>query len=636
MIRRLIRKSSAYYHTVKHLSAGQVWHRLKLMTLREFDKRFGKHAWSYYRRRLGPLAAAEPLLVRGQPETFHHQAFDLQRRLERADDLLADTFTFLNETRIASGIELWRCPTASQLWRYQVHYFDYTVDLAVAYLATGRVVYYNKFKELVESWVKHNWPGVPDAWHPYPLSLRVVNWLYACSWFSDALALDNAFRALLEEAIQVQLSYLEDHLEFDVRGNHLLKNAKALVLGALHFTNSARAQQWLTTGVQVLEREAAEQVLPDGGHFERSWLYHLIVLQDYAEAVFFLKIARQTVPVTLTAAVRRMVAYIQATLHPDHDIPLFGDTELVGPERLESVVGFAQAVLSSEQATPACAALNGTPASTPSSPARTNVPPEGLLSFPQTGYFGFRSGSNFLLVDCGDPCPSYLPAHAHADMLSFELSIGGRRFVVDAGTFEYGAGPNRQAFRSTLSHNTLIVNGQEQSEAWGAFRLARRAEVLTARNTLDRDVEAFTGAYHTPVGGFVHQRSILWVRRRYWVVVDQVWGRGSLKGRNQLLLAPDWTLNVMKGTISASSEVATMTIRPVDGATLLVEPGWYAPTFGERYRTNRVILETPLHVNQFTTAYVIAPIGEGTSVTLTTDELQLDDGRSWPLPVKPT
>lgn len=634
---RMLQRISAYYHTVKYLSAGQIGHRLKLMALKQVDRRLGNKVLRYYRRRLGRVVAAVPLManaLEGQYEALHI-AYDLKRRLAVADALLRDTFTFLNETRTFAGVELWRSPDATQLWRYQVHYFDYTTDLASAYLATDQDEYYHKFKELVESWIAHNPPGVPDAWHPYPLSLRVVNWLYACSWFAVPLSADPAFRNRIETSIQVQLGHLADHLEFDVRGNHLLKNAKALGLGALHFQDGPSARRWLATGMKVLEHEAVEQALPDGGHFERSWLYHLIVLQDYAEVIRFLRLAGQDVPPVLEAAVRRMAAYIQATLHPDADIPLFGDTELVGPERVNSVLGLASAALSDVYAMAAPGVLNVMLTGAPSALSAHRASADGLLSFPQTGYFGFRCDGDFLLIDCGDPCPTYLPAHAHADMLAFEMSVFGRRFVVDAGTFEYGAGPNRQAFRSTLAHNTLIVNGQEQSEAWGAFRLARRAKVLAGQHAVADAVEAFTGAYHTPVGGFVHQRSVLWVRRQYWVVVDQVWGTQALQARNQLLIAPDWDVESAEGAIVARNDDVIMTIRPADGATMAIESGWYAPSFGERHATSRVVLEASSQSNQLTTAYVIAPTGQGCSVKLVTSAVELESGLQWTLPPKP-
>ncbi|HYF79060.1 MAG TPA: heparinase II/III family protein [Symbiobacteriaceae bacterium] len=637
MIRPLFRKAAVYYHTVKYLSPLQVGHRLKLLALRQVDKRWGKQVLSYHRRRLGPVAAAQPLLdaTSGNKSDVLLGASDLRRRMAAADALLRDRFTFLNETISATGIELWRCPEASQLWRYQVHYFDYTVDLAAAYLATGRVVYYQKFKELCESWMEHNWPGVPDSWHPYPLSLRVVNWLYACSWFAAVLDLDRPFRSRLEASVQVQLSYLEKHLEHDVRGNHLLKNAKALVLGALHFPTSPRAKDWLDNGLEVLVQEASEQVLPDGGHFERSWLYHLIVLQDYSEVAWILRVAEKVVPAPIETAVKRMADYVETTTHPDSDIPLFGDSELVGAERVTSILGIARAAVSGEYSMASPGLLNVLLVGAPTADTKMTVSREGAYAFPSTGYFCFRQAGDYMVIDCGAPCPSYLPAHAHCDMLSYELSVSGHRFIVDAGTYEYGAGPNRQAFRSTLAHNTLVVNGQEQSEAWGAFRLARRAAVIGGRQAANGEVEAFVGCYHTPVGGFLHQRSVLWVRRKSWVIVDQVWGNGPLAAQNQLLLAPDWGVEVTEQAVKASLADTHMSIRPLDSATVVAEHGWYAPTFGERHGTTRVLLETRRHLNQFVTAYIIAPTGEDTGARLEGEVVWLGSELSWSIPSKP-
>jgi hypothetical protein len=81
------------------------------------------------------------------------------------------------------------------------------------------------------------------------------------------------------------------------------------------------------------------------------------------------------------------------------------------------------------------------------------------------------------ILDVGKPCPDHLPAHAHADLLSYELMVAGCRIVVDSGVYEYTAGPWRDYFRSTRAHNTVEVGGTDQSEGGTASRRGERAQM---------------------------------------------------------------------------------------------------------------------------------------------------------------
>src|SRR5262249_13366878 len=106
--------------------------------------------------------------------------------------------------------------------------------------------------------------------------------------------------------------------------------------------------------------------------------------------------------------------------------------------------------------------------------AMCKQPQSQLSAFPDTGYFVIRKEQTALLYDVGLVCPDDLPAHAHADIFTYELSIEGRRWIVDSGVREYQAGAWRDYARSTRAHNTVVVNGQNQVDVWSSFRVGRR------------------------------------------------------------------------------------------------------------------------------------------------------------------
>ena len=93
----------------------------------------------------------------------------------------------------------------------------------------------------------------------------------------------------------------------------------------------------------------------------------------------------------------------------------------------------------------------------------------------ESGYLRAQHENVTLIVDIARLGPDYQLGHAHADTLSFELSIFGRRLVVNSGTSDYNIGSTRQHQRSTRAHNTVEINDRNSSEMWASFRVARRA-----------------------------------------------------------------------------------------------------------------------------------------------------------------
>src|SRR5256886_1999792 len=179
-------------------------------------------------------------------------------------------FRFLNVERSLSDAAGWNDPGADRLWLYNLHYFD---DLNAAGRGHRRAWH----ERLVARWITENPPGFGAGWEPYPLSLRIVNWIkWACSGFSLS---DAAVHSLA-----VQTRYLRRRLEYHLLGNHLLANAKALVFAGMFFEGD-ESEKWLAAGLGILESELTEQILADGGHFERRSEEHTSELQSQSNLV---------------------------------------------------------------------------------------------------------------------------------------------------------------------------------------------------------------------------------------------------------------------------------------------------------------------------------------------------------------
>jgi hypothetical protein len=202
-----------------------------------------------------------------------------------------------------------------------------------------------------------------------------------------------------------------------------------------------------------------------------------------------------------------------------------------------------------------------------------------------------------LVADIGTPCPPDLPAHAHADCLSFELAADGERVIENSGTSTYTAGPTRSYERSTRAHNTVEIDGTDQTEVWGAFRAARLAKPTLHHhgdNGTVIEVRASHDGYRRLRGSPVHTRT--WsVTADKVQIVDQIHGRGDHRIMARLHI-PGPARERSDGSIVAGGVVISCEGSP--GMTRRLVSSELARGFGRRYRGNAVecIIGGPLPI----------------------------------------
>jgi uncharacterized heparinase superfamily protein len=342
----------------------------------------------------------------------------------------------------------WDDPRIDKLWRYNLHYFD---DLNARDAEQRRLWQ----RALLNRWLAENRPGTGTGWEPYPVSLRIVNLIKA---FLGGMTPETVWL----DSLGAQARWLRRRLEWHLLGNHLLANAKALVFAGSFFRGE-EAEEWLRCGRKIMRRELEEQILPDGGHFERSPMYHALCLEDLLD-VLNLTAALPTLSSVsdgfgdaVLSAANRMLYWMRCMRHADDTLASFND----------SADGIAPAADELER----YAASVGLTAEHP--------PRDGVLVLPDSGYIRAARGAAVALLDVAPIGPDYLPGHAHADTLSFELSLGKQRVIVNGGTSSYGATAVRQRERGTGSHSTVQIGGADSSEVWGSFRVGRRARPST-------------------------------------------------------------------------------------------------------------------------------------------------------------
>lgn len=492
-------------------------------------------------------------------------------------------FRFLSESKSFDLNRMdWRASGMSRLWRYNLQYFDFVHDQSCSKEGVST---------LISDWIAHNPPGSKDAWEPYPVSLRVVNWI---KLFLKPEYCGEIPYAWLQSLYR-QVRWLEKNIEYHILANHYLKNAKALFFAGMFF-DGKHADRWLKLGLRILDEEAHEQLLADGGHYERSPMYHSIVVEDYLDVLnLILSSAVPIAPQTVAFFKSRAAAALDF-LHdigmPDGDIPLFNDAALgIAPQPAQL---FEYAGRLMEYAEPKRAA--------------------GLFiaTKPESGYFVMRDGDDMMVIDCGPIGPDYQPGHAHCDTLSYELAIGGKRTIVDSGVHDYENGALRHYARSTRGHNTLMVDRVEQSEIWSCFRVGRRAKPMQISLEKSSERKAkFIGAhdgYRHLKGDVIHRRQIEYDTEKGWAIQDELQGSGVHGFASYIHLHPDFSAVITGKSISvigmAEREVAC--IQVIGDVDVSSEKNYYFPQFGVKIENTVIRLsgsgELPLqmayHINK--------------------------------------
>ena len=520
-----VERALLYARTLRHLRPVQVWGRL----------------WAMAKRRAGRLPAAPSTLERRSVPLVPFCNHDPWNRRE---ELLAGRFRFLNRSAELGWPPDWTAPGLPLLWRFNLHYFGYL-----------HLLWPGEQRALCLDWVRHHPPGTGAAWHPFPTSLRIANW---CKQ-------DVRDQALLR-SLYGQAAYLHRNTEFYLLGNHYLENARALVLAGCYFGGQGEAPQWLAHGLRIYREQTPEQVLSDGGHFERSPMYHALMLEGYLDVLNVLPTAHADRP-WLEGAAQQMADFLHSVTRPDGRISLFNDASHEVAPSTAQLLEYAE-VLTSYRAV-------------------------RRPAFSETGYYIYESPGIYLIIDGGLIGPDHLPAHAHADVFSYELSLEGQPFVVDSGVYAYTAGPVRAYMRSTKAHNTVCVDGRDQVECWGSFRVARRSAPVDVQFKQQDGVSAFSGTfggYSKLIGdGIVHRREMRCERAsKGLTVTDVVEGAGRHCIESRVHLHPGVRISHEGDHFVLAQQQIRCVFRT--NAPISLEEGWYAPEFGKRAENTVLVL----------------------------------------------
>ncbi len=459
-VKMILRKAGLYWHTVRHLRFEQIWCR----------------GWRIIRRpRLGVSIPAGS--IRPTPSAAWIP-------FERKNPTLVgpDQFCFLLKEGALADVA-WDGDQREKLWRYNQHYFD---DLN-ARDSRRRVKWH---RDLIANWLDNNPPAKGTGWEPYPTSLRIVNWV---KWYLNG----NLGNDSMQRSLAMQARWLSFNIEYHLLGNHLVSNAKALVFAGC-FLNGKEADRWRKTGLNILNRELSEQILDDGGNFERSPMYHALCLEDVLDLINLARAYPEKIGSKLANAWQQkaetMCGWLAAMTHPDGEIAMFNDSARDIALKTSDLMQYARYLEVIQNET------------------EPTVASAGITHLRDSGYIRMAMPDVCAFVDVAPLGPDYLPAHGHADTLSLEVSLFGQRLIVNGGTSCYGLSDQRVSERGTAAHSTVVVDGENSSEVWGGFRVARRAypfDLVVSENPGHLSVSCSHNGYKRLKGAPVHRRSVI-------------------------------------------------------------------------------------------------------------------------------
>ncbi len=473
-----------------------------------------------------------------------------------------ESVCFLNERRSFDYISNWSCLDEPKLWRYNLHYFDFLLDDGAS----------EEIKDsLIDSWIQASANLKVDAWEPYPVSLRLVNWIKYFIVYKNNSVPESWLKSLYQQS-----QVLFNSIEYHILANHYLKNAKALFFSGAYL-NCKNAERYYEKGKKILLQEAEEQILSDGGHYEKSPMYHSILVEDYLDVINLIQsnslaISEQNVSF-LKDKTSMTLNFLNAIVMPDGEIPLFNDAAFDIAPHPDLLFNYAYQLIEYDR--DIC------------------VSDQAIVSLNESGYYIIKSSNSTCIIDCGSVSPDYQPGHTHCDLLSYEMSVKGERLIVNSGLYDYENSDERAYCRSTKAHNTLEIDAQEQSEIWGQFRVARRAEVISSDLVQTEEGECvFIGSYspYWAAGRqLVHTRQVKQVNNQ-WIITDDVSGKGNHSIKSYIHLCPG--VNCSEGgeyiLFTAKNKLAKVTFS--DNVVVSIESGCYYPEFGKKINNTVIVL----------------------------------------------
>jgi hypothetical protein len=602
---------------------------------------------------------------------------ECERLLRRADRAVAGRFDLLGLCDVSFGHPIdWQLEPLSQKRTGNAHwsainYLDpdvagdkkitwelnrhgHFVTLGQAYLLTKNDRYAEAFIDQLTSWLEANPPCRGINWaSSLEVAIRCIAWLWALPCFAWSRRLSPTIIWRVLKSLVQQGGHVESYLSHYFAPNtHLTGEALGLLYLGTALPWVTDAARWRELGLRILLEQLPRQVQPDGVYFEHASYYHRYTTDFYVHTMLLARARGLVLPQAVSQTLGRLLDHLLWITRPDGRSTLYGDEDggrLLALHQREAsdfrdtlqvgaaLCGEGTWKWAAGPAGPEVLWLLG-PEGLETYDRLWSVEPDSLVRrFPASGFVVLRDGwskrSTYVFVDAASHgAMNYV--HAHADALSFEYASGGVTWIVDPGTYTYTKDPAlRDQFRTSSGHNTLVVEGQSQSQPNGPFSWSQVADTTLQEVTATAEAASCKGEHNgyerldPPVR---HQRSIQLVKRpdrasgTYLIIEDRVMTAGSYRYQLRFHLAPDckpahghgrFVVHHPNGLELAVGIWLVDEKRGAEALPISVENGWVAPEYARRVRSSVLVINAQ-GTGDRTLVTVLAPAEGETAVDL--------------------
>ena len=392
---------------------------------------------------------------------------------------------------------------AKYVWEPSRHH--QFVVLGRAYRASGDPRFATALVEQLGSWLDQSPYGRGMNWRsPLELAIRLINWVWALDLIGESRLLTGEFRTRVLDAITLHLwNITRNYSRGSSANNHRIGEAAGVYVATAYFPGLDPSGAMHRDSRRTLIEEIAAQTYPDGVNREHALGYHIFVLQFFLVAGMVGRWIGEEFPHEYWSVVERMFDFLGALAEGGDSLPMLGDADDGYVLDLGDVRSLARGLLSVGGGLFGRGDLKHGGAGETES-VRWLLGREGLArleatrvaadqvlqarAFPDSGHYLLQCGRGgtrervSVTFDCGSLGFGALAAHGHADALGLTLRAFGADVLVDPGTYDYFTFPGwREYFRSTRAHNTVVIDGLDQSTMLGPFLWGRRAQARCLR-----------------------------------------------------------------------------------------------------------------------------------------------------------
>ncbi len=348
---------------------------------------------------------------------------------DQISDENINTFKIFNDKLKVQNI-IWQSEDKPRLWLYHLHYFDFLKNISK-----------EDGVKIIYDWIDENSPGSDIAWDPYPISIRVVNWIKFLIRFN--IDSPKIFTSLITQGF-----YLFNQREYHLLANHLFKNIVALLYLGILFEN----KKWVNWSIKELKIQLREQITEAGYHYEFSPTYHEIFVKDLLDLYDILQknypIKYKNLISTIADKIKNGMDWLEYFYVNKKYLPI-NDVNYEGLPEPDKMIKYAEKL------------------GIKYSKRERN-----------STYYPIMKNKNLkIMMYCAPFNPSYNPSHSHSDLLSVLLWSKRGNILTDTGNHSYSDNAFRKYARSAAAHSTVVIDGLNQADLWGSFRIGKRAKI---------------------------------------------------------------------------------------------------------------------------------------------------------------